>query len=179
MWLFSIMIYTDWPCALSSPRLDKCAIINPHYYYHYFSIKPECIVTTNPDRSVLVTIITWHSQLHLVNVSILLVRYEYGVRSESRNACYSHRYVTRCPLTTDDALVIFYLMPLISAFKSVNRYSTTMEYIDTFTRTSARVSKMNAVARAQLTFQILTLLQKHLYRQSQRSKHGAANVWPW
>ena len=115
MWLFSIMIYTDWPCALSSPRLDKCAIINPHYYYHYFSIKPECIVTTNPDRSVLVTIITWHSQLHLVNVSILLVRYEYGVRSESRYACYSHRYVTRCPLTTDDALVIFYLMPLISA----------------------------------------------------------------
>ena len=30
----------------------------------------------------------------------------------------------------------------------------------TFTRTSVRVSKMNAVARAQLAFQMLTLLQK-------------------
>ena len=25
MWLFSIVIYTDWPCALSSPRLGKFA----------------------------------------------------------------------------------------------------------------------------------------------------------
>ena len=33
---------------------------------------------------------------------------------------------------------------------------------DTFTRTSARVSKMNSVARAQLTFQMLTLLKKCL-----------------
>ena len=32
---------------------------------------------------------------------------------------------------------------------------------DTFTRTPVRVSKMNAVARAQLTFQILTLLEKY------------------
>ena len=38
------------------------------------------------------------------------------------------------------------------------------------TRTSVRVSKMNAVARAQLTLQMLTLLQKYLYRQSQCSK---------
>ena len=41
---------------------------------------------------------------------------------------------------------------------------------DTFTRTSVRVSKMNAVARAQLTVQMLTLLQKYLYCQSQYSK---------
>ena len=34
-------------------------------------------------------------------------------------------------------------------------------HIDTFTRTSFRVSKMNAVARAQLTFQMLALLQKY------------------
>ena len=40
----------------------------------------------------------------------------------------------------------------------------------TSTRTSVRVSKMDAVARAQLTFQMLTLLQKYLYRQSQYSK---------
>ena len=33
---------------------------------------------------------------------------------------------------------------------------------DTFTRTSARESKINAVARAQLTFQIITWLLKHI-----------------
>ena len=32
---------------------------------------------------------------------------------------------------------------------------------DPFSRTPVRVSKMNAVARAQLTFQMLTLLQKY------------------
>ena len=37
----------------------------------YCSHKPECIVTTNPDRSVLITIITWHFQFRPVNVSIL------------------------------------------------------------------------------------------------------------
>ena len=41
---------------------------------------------------------------------------------------------------------------------------------DTFTRTFVRVSQMNAVARAQLTFHMLTFLQKYLYRQSQYSK---------
>ena len=30
----------------------------------YCSHKPECIGTTNPDRSVLITIITWHFQFH-------------------------------------------------------------------------------------------------------------------
>ena len=32
----------------------------------------------------------------------------------------------------------------------------------TFTRLPVRVSKMNAFARAQLTFQMLTLLQKYI-----------------
>ena len=36
-----------------------------------------------------------------------------------------------------------------------------LKNFDTFTRTPVRVSKMNAGARAQLTFQMLTLLQKH------------------
>ena len=35
-----------------------------------------------------------------------------------------------------------------------------LKTFDTFTRTAVRVSKMNAVARAQLTFQMLTLLKK-------------------
>ena len=37
----------------------------------------------------------------------------------------------------------------------------TFSVSDTFTRTPVRVSKMNAVARAQLTFQMLTLLKKY------------------
>ena len=37
-----------------------------------------------------------------------------------------------------------------------------LKNFDTFTRTPIRVSKMNAVARAQLTFQMLTLLQKYI-----------------
>ena len=90
----------------------------------YCSHKPQCIVTTN--RSVLITIITWHFQFRPVNVSILHLKYEYRARSESRFACYSHCYVTWCPLTTgivasqfpssrDAVLVTRYLTPFISA----------------------------------------------------------------
>ena len=52
----------------------------------YYSHKPECIMTTNPDRSVLITIITWHFQFRPVNVSHLHLRYEYRARSKSRFA---------------------------------------------------------------------------------------------
>ena len=38
-----------------------------------------------------------------------------------------------------------------------------LENFDTLTRTPVRVLKMNVVARTQLTFQILNLLQKHKY----------------
>ena len=37
-----------------------------------------------------------------------------------------------------------------------------LKKFDTFSRTPVHVSKINAVARAQLTFQMLTLLQKYL-----------------
>ena len=37
-----------------------------------------------------------------------------------------------------------------------------LKNFDTFTRTTVRVSKMNAVARAQLTFQMLTSLKKYV-----------------
>ena len=37
----------------------------------YSSHKPEYIVTTNPDRSALIPIITWHFQFRTVNVGIL------------------------------------------------------------------------------------------------------------
>ena len=100
----------------------------------YCSHKPECIVTTNPDRSVLITIITWHFQFCPVNVSILYLKYEYRAQSESRFACYSHFYVTWSPLTTgifasqfpssrDAALVTRYLTPFISAcINSLKRF---------------------------------------------------------
>ena len=92
----------------------------------YCSHKPECIVTTNPDGSVLITIITWHLQFRPVNVSILHLKDDYRARSESRFACYSHCYVTWCPLTTGivasqcpsargAVLVRRYLMHFISA----------------------------------------------------------------
>ena len=42
--------------------------------------------------------------------------------------------------------------------------------VDIFKTPSVRESKMNVVARAQSTFQMLTLLQKYLYHQSQYSK---------
>ena len=45
-----------------------------------------------------------------------------------------------------------------------------LKNFETFTRTPVYVSKMNAVARAQLTFPMLTLLKKYLYLQSQCSK---------
>ena len=44
-----------------------------------------------------------------------------------------------------------------------------LKNFDTFPRTSVLVSKMNAVARPQLIFQMLTLLQKYVYHQSQYS----------
>ena len=37
-----------------------------------------------------------------------------------------------------------------------------LKNVDPFTRTSVRVSKMNAVARARLTSQMLTFLRKYL-----------------
>ena len=43
---------------------------------------------------------------------------------------------------------------------------------NTFTRTSVRVSKMNAVARAQLTFKMLTLLKKYSWNFVRRNELG-------
>ena len=42
-----------------------------------------------------------------------------------------------------------------------------LKNFDNFTRTPVRVSKMNAISHVQLTFEMLTLLHKYLYRQSQ------------
>ena len=87
---------------------------------------PSALWPTNPDRSVLITIITWHFQFRPVNVSVLYLIYDYRARGESRFACYSHCNVTWYPLTTgivasqcpsarDAVLVTRYLTPIISA----------------------------------------------------------------
>ena len=52
----------------------------------YCSHKPECIGTTNPGRSVLITIITWHSQFHPVNVSNLRVKGAYVLEASPFHA---------------------------------------------------------------------------------------------
>ena len=49
----------------------------------YCSHKPECIGTTNLDRSVLITIITWHFQFHPVNVSNLHVKGAYVLEARA------------------------------------------------------------------------------------------------
>ena len=49
----------------------------------YCSHKPECTGTTNPDRSVLITIITWHFQFHPLNVSNLHVKGAYVLEARA------------------------------------------------------------------------------------------------
>ena len=56
---------------------------------------PGNIVTSKPDRSVLVPLLKWYFwcwNFHLKG--------EYGARCESNFSCYSHCYVTWCPWTT-------------------------------------------------------------------------------
>ena len=119
-------------------RKSNSEAVRPRYKT-YCSHKAACIVTTNPNRSVLITIITWHFQFHLVNFSILHLKYKYGARRESRFACYSHCYATWCSLTTGiiaskcpsvrvAALVTRYLTPLISACLKPLKF-TTMKHI--------------------------------------------------
>ena len=60
--------------------------------------KPECIATTNSDRSALIPNATWHFSFQPVNVCILNLKGEYGSRSENLSTCYSRCYVTWCPL---------------------------------------------------------------------------------
>ena len=55
-----------------------------------------------------------------------------------------------------------------------------LKNFDTFTRTFVHVSKVNAVALAQLIFQILHLLKQNIYTdRTSINNNGLANVWPW
>ena len=44
---------------------------------------PSALWQQTPPEPVLITIITWHFQFHLVNVCNLHLKYEYGARNES------------------------------------------------------------------------------------------------
>ena len=60
----------------------------------------EGIVTTNLDRSVLFTIITWHFQFHLVNISILHQIYKYRAQHESRFVLETRAVSLATPIVT-------------------------------------------------------------------------------
>ena len=74
-------------------------------------------------------------------------------------------FVGRCaPSCISFECIYIYLCPEDLGFESPSgRDIFCFKNFDTFTRTSALVSKMNAVARAQLTFQMLTLLHIYIY----------------
>ena len=65
-------------------------------------------------------------------------------------------------------------------FKSLSgRDIFCLKNFDTFTRTSVRVSKMNAVARAQLTVQMLTLLKRYGLPYNRIQIIGMFSWWRW
>ena len=84
------------------------------------------------------------------NVIILHLKYKFCSRSERRFACYSHCYVTWCPLTTgivtsqhpssrDAALVTLYLTALISTCLNVLKIILPQQNVFTSLRTSLTI----------------------------------------
>ena len=92
---------------------------------------------------------------------------------------FSRRVTTRCytrppPILFSSSHVTRYIYfrhePEGWGFESLaGRDIFGFKIFDIFFRTSARYSKMNAVARGQSTFQMLVILQKYLYHQSRYS----------
>ena len=71
---------------------------------------PSALWQQTPPEPVLITIITWHFQFHPMNVSILHLKGEYDVQSESLFPWYSHCYVTWCLLCL--VFVVSLIIPL-------------------------------------------------------------------
>ena len=115
--------------------LSQCTRAHANRKSNPEAVRLEYIVTTDPDRLALITIITWHFKFHLLNISILHLKYEYGAQSESRFACYSHCYVTwNCRLTTPviKGCCIRDALPHTSSFgvfKSVKKKSSPTKHI--------------------------------------------------
>ena len=85
-------------CKLSEPGWGiRSAILKIALNDHRCTPIKSHRIFINPFAS---TTITWHVQYPFVNVSFLLLRYEYGARGESRFARYPHCYVMWRFLTT-------------------------------------------------------------------------------
>ena len=72
----------------------------------YCSHKPVRIGTTIPERSVLITIITWRLQFHPVNVSNLHVKGVYVLEARAVSRAPPIVYVTWCPLNDGNCRLI-------------------------------------------------------------------------
>ena len=107
------------------------------YYLH----KPECIVTTKPDRLVLIMFIIWHFNFTpwMLVFSTLKANTIFAYKREPF-MCYSHYYVTRCYLNNRNCCLT---MPIakghgahdeltftfnIIVFKSIKTNSTTTKH---------------------------------------------------
>ena len=82
---------------------------------------------------------------------------------------YSTRRGSKCLALIAQQVRAFGINPKVGGSRPLRSRRFPLKNFDTFPRTTVRVSKMNTVARTQLAFQMLTLLQKYLYRQSQYS----------
>ena len=78
---------------------------------------------------------------------------------------YSKIWDSKCLALITQMLRAFGINPKVGLRVPLRSRHFCRRNFDTFTRISVRVSKMNDVARAQLTFQVLTLLQIciHIY----------------
>ena len=73
----------------------------------------------------------------------------------------------------------FGINPKVGGFETpLGRDIFCLKNFDTFPRTPVPVSIMNAVARAQLTLQMSTLLKNIYTARASIQQHGTANVWP-
>ena len=99
-----------------------------------------------------------------LNYVTLLQKYQY------RQNQYSKIWESKCLALTAQMVRAFGMNPKVGVPVPLKSKYFLSQNFDTSTRISVRVPKMNAVARAQLAFQMLTLLQKYLYHQSQYSK---------
>ena len=106
------------------------------------SHKPECIVTAKPDRSVLITVKTWHFQFHLSWLLVFSIQNTNklvearGVSrtspiATSRGACSLKRGIvaSQSSSSRDAALMTRYLTLLISARSKPFKNSTTIQHV--------------------------------------------------
>ena len=78
----------------------------------------------------------------------------------------TNQWDSKCPALIAQMVVAVGMYPKVGFESPLGRNIFFLKNFDTFTRRSACESKMNAVARAQLKFQKLTLLQIYRYHRA-------------